>query len=408
MKILLLTFNYGESSSPRAIRWNSICKGIAELGHELTVIHAGMQENTESQISYCTHQLKTSAVKENIKVPKNESVFSRVKRAIKTLILYFRWPDYGILWAIKSLPRLRGLLKNNEYDLIISVSHPFSSHLLGLYAKKYNNNNVRWHVDIGDPFSLISDIKINSNIFRRINNIAEKLVLNKSDRIFVTNSIIKDEYLNEFNVSGDKIKVLLPIRVEPPIRYQFNPYSHVIYAGRFYPKVREPIFVVKLLSMIKSYSKDYSCDIYGCHVNDIVDTFRLDVSSLSDVSINGMLDKHKLNGKISSASIIINLGNTTDNQLPSKIADLMFCGKPVINVYQSEKDLSISLLSAHPACLSIYSLDLDSKDTMNRVYGFLKMIESTDFSESYENYVSMNYASFDARVITKEYISNGS
>ncbi|ELR63773.1 TPR/glycosyl transferase domain protein [Photobacterium marinum] len=408
MKILLLSFNYGESSSPRAIRWNSLGQKITEFGHNLTVIHAGKNENIASQDTYCTHTLPLNPSSDSGKVEKCNGILGWIKSRLRNLCITLRWPDYGIVWVVKSLPILKSLMGKNDYDLIISVSHPFSSHLLGLYAKKKANEKCHWHVDIGDPFFLLKDIKVNSFFYSKLNFIAEHLVLKLADKIFVTNNMMKGEYLSEFKLSDEKVNVLFPIRNNPPFKYAFNPSGEVVYAGRFYSKVREPSYVIQLLSIVNSYNDDYKCSIYGVDCNTLISVFQLDTNLLANISINGMIPKNQLDIKISAASIIVNLGNTTDNQLPSKISDLIFSGKPVINIYQSENDACLELLKNHPACLSLNSLEVNTKETKQKVFNFIKMVESTDFSEAYDDYVSMMLPLFDAQSITVEYISNES
>ena len=46
-------------------------------------------------------------------------------------------------------------------------------------------------------------------------------------------------------------------------------------------------------------------------------------------------------------------GNKVDNQVPSKIFDYISLGKPIINVYTSEKDPALEYLKQYPLALNI-------------------------------------------------------
>ena len=57
----------------------------------------------------------------------------------KKILIKFRWPDYAMLWCIKEL--VRSFRSDfSSYDRLITSSHPFSSHLIGLLIKKRNKS----------------------------------------------------------------------------------------------------------------------------------------------------------------------------------------------------------------------------------------------------------------------------
>ena len=48
------------------------------------------------------------------------------------------WPDYACLWYFAGKKVTKKLLRQKNYDAVISVSLPFTSHLVGLWIKKHH------------------------------------------------------------------------------------------------------------------------------------------------------------------------------------------------------------------------------------------------------------------------------
>src|SRR5207302_936223 len=65
------------------------------------------------------------------------------------------WPDYQWHWHGAALRRSRKLCAIGDISAIVSVSHPFTPHRVGL-ALKRAQPGLRWLVDIGDPLFIPS------------------------------------------------------------------------------------------------------------------------------------------------------------------------------------------------------------------------------------------------------------
>ena len=88
-------------------------------------------------------------------------IYSILKTIYRFLFKTFSWPDYAMFWAF-TIFKNRKSIKNN-FDIIISVSLPFTSHLCAHILKK--RISAEWYMDIGDPFTL----KINSPVSEDLN-----------------------------------------------------------------------------------------------------------------------------------------------------------------------------------------------------------------------------------------------
>ena len=75
-----------------------------------------------------------------------------------------------MLWIFTILKNKKNI--KNEYDLIISVSLPFTSHLCAYIIQK--KIQADWFMDIGDPFTLKLDSPENNKfIYSFLNNFYE-------------------------------------------------------------------------------------------------------------------------------------------------------------------------------------------------------------------------------------------
>jgi hypothetical protein len=69
--------------------------------------------------------------------------------------------------------------------------------------------------------------------------------------------------------------------------------------------------------------------------------------------LHGILDHKKVLDAVSEADVLINIGNKTTYQLPSKLVDYMATGKPVLNLASIRDDSSADVLRDYPNSLTI-------------------------------------------------------
>ena len=111
----------------------------------------------------------------------------------------FHWPDYAWSWIVKARKATISHLKSKgNCDVLISVSHPFSGHLVGIYAKRFFPK-LKWIMDMGDPFCfLVQSQPNNFKIYGKLNKIIEGKCFDISDGMVVTTPETKNEYIRIF------------------------------------------------------------------------------------------------------------------------------------------------------------------------------------------------------------------
>ena len=120
------------------------------------------------------------------------------------------WPDATFPWIVPALARSRSLVRAHRPDALITVSHPFSSHLVGL-ALKRAFPALRWIVDVGDPFALLRETPLNNpRLYGGLNRRAEHHVLQQADAVAVTVESARAAYRDAFPDVAGKIIVAAP------------------------------------------------------------------------------------------------------------------------------------------------------------------------------------------------------
>ena len=66
------------------------------------------------------------------------------------------------------------------------------------------------------------------------------------------------------------------------------------------------------------------------------------------------VDNDEAESILMSADILVNIGNSVSNQIPSKLFDYISTGKPILNIYKNKNCPSLEILSKYPDVLNVY------------------------------------------------------
>jgi hypothetical protein len=272
------------------------------------------------------------------------------------------WPDYACLWYFAGKKATKKLLREKNYDAVISVSLPFTSHLVGLWIKKHHVH-VKWLVDSGDPFCFLEATPLNNNfLYRNLNYKIERSVFKKSDWITVTTNSTAKLYKKIFPEAINKIHVVPPLLNER-IKGDETEYSvldknkiNLSFIGNFYKSTREPDTLLSLFQFLLRENPILQNKIM-IHFFGNIEAFNIKFEKYRKlkraIALHGSVSKNTVDKIIKETNILINLGNTTYYQLPSKIVEYVSSGKPIINICKLENDSSMRFLENYPLHINI-------------------------------------------------------
>lgn len=128
---------------------------------------------------------------------------------------------------------------------------------------------------------------------------------------------------------------------------------NLAFAGKFYPKVRDPQYLFDIMDVIHSSNicLTMAGGFNGSFPRAFVDKYFS--NKIPYLQYVGMLPPEKADDILLQADILVHIGNTNPMFLPSKILDYISTGKPILNLYQHDECPTLEILDAYPLKLNI-------------------------------------------------------
>jgi hypothetical protein len=348
-KVLLVHYFYKPFSSNQSFRYESIIENYQNVNMRIDILtskHKGLPDVEETESGFIYRVNSKILIKDLKKVDKDENknkerknLKGKLTNVIKQLVYKFVWPDFAGLWIFSAIKKGRQLARTGNYDLVISGSFPFSSHIVGYFIKR-ENKKIRWVVDYIDPFSIIKHNENppnNTKIFRGLNIIVEKHINRNADKI-----IILEEAYTPFKDYFPKL--VEKTTVAPPM-LGINPYTfdntepieflnsgvNIVYIGSLYKSIRNPEPILRIIQDL-SY---YNCDIYIHFVGDLKDCKEIvqkyNTKNRLKIISHGKVSRDKAISFMKGADVLLNISNSSQVQLPGKVVEYAFSKKKIIN-----------------------------------------------------------------------------
>jgi len=295
------------------------------------------------------------------------------------------WPESTCLWFFFARSKALNLTKEFSFDAIISTSTPYTGHLVGKTIKQANPN-IPWTVDIGDPFSLGEPAWNNVFLYSRLNYRSEAEVLNLADSIVFTVETCKKAYTKLYPGIEDKVTVIPPlfsgVTSSNKIKTKFRKGRLLVFAGSLYKGIRNPTYLLKLLSGVFELAPETEVHFYG-RINDCASLFEPYLLKYpKNIFIHGLVDRRAAADAMDKADILINIANRTLFQLPSKLVDYMASGKPILNIISIEDDNSVLFLSSYVRTVNFMECPSENiNHNIEKFYRFIADVENTPQQE---------------------------
>lgn len=330
MKIHIVTGAFPPDINPRSFRSAELARQFARNGHKVTVTNLSYTpnydyKNLEKEIGITIDNIPIyyhTKAKHEIK----KSRFEKIKSSLRAIGRYYLG---GKLFFYE-----REIIKKinipKDTDVVISISVPFVTHYsVSKYRKKRERifNKSCFIADSGDPFSTCQQFKM-AFYFKAF----ERRVYKQFDYLAIPTSAAREAYLDL--IPQDKIKVIpqgfdFQIRNSLPL-YVKNDIPTFAYAGVFYKGIRNPDFLFRYLSELNRPFNFYlflrEKDLF---IESILDKYSSTLKG-KVYTYYGIL-REELLRKLATMDFLINIGNTTSVQVPSKIIDYALVNRPFIS-----------------------------------------------------------------------------
>lgn len=142
---------------------------------------------------------------------------------------------------------------------------------------------------------------------------------------------------------------------------------NLLYVGSLPPGIRSPEYILETFRHISD--EDWNLYFIGT-----ADNTMLNEAAERDERIHvlGRMDHAQALAYESEASALINIGNSNEHMLPSKVFEYFASGRPVISLNVLENDKCNRYLEKYPASLIINTEKTDHADAADMIKGFIK------------------------------------
>jgi len=420
VRVLILTAWYHPFIHPRAHRWTCIAEHWAAQGHDVHVVCARRRDCPDESVlnGVQVHRAGFDSLKELVyyllgstggrgrvgaAVRKPGPVERAAMWLYRTVWKNLHFPDDACLWYFPARRKVQDLLQKQPFDAVISVSLPFTGHLVGRYAKRLFPG-LRWLADIGDPFTITATPPNNALLFGRLSRRLERQVLEQTDAVVVTNAGAVRAYRERFGAVAGKLAVAPPVwqpLPQPPdnstgqalprggggyiprsgfFGKQAIPASlpetfpvlegkppsppgeslsrtvvgrlGVGFFGALYAPVRTPDAFLDLLEKIHTAYPDLFERLRVHFFGEVFPEFFEKLNCVG-IQLHGLRPRAEVQDAMRQMDFLLHIGNTTEYQLPSKVVDYLAAGKPVVHLSYVAADPFLDFWGNTPGLLTL-------------------------------------------------------
>lgn len=287
------------------------------------------------------------------------------------------WPDSSCLWYPHAVRAGIRLLAGREDAKLVSVSLPFIGQLVGL-ALHRRYPDMDWLADMGDPFAFADQAPTaNPRLYARLNTTAERRVIDGADAVTVTTEALSQRFQKDYPSSVGKVFVVPPVAASLPAGGEpafprSSDALRLVYAGTLYSKLRSPKSMFELADALSRSLSDRRVELHILgEVRDAGDAIGAGGSGGFELKLHGPVPRRAAVATMALADALVNVGNTSAYQLPSKGVEYARIGRPVINIVNSPADPSVALFADYPGAITVPAAEAGASGTAERVLRFL-------------------------------------
>lgn len=431
MRILIITAQYHPAQTPNVYRWSAIAERWVGQGHSVHLLctrRSDIPRKTSingvevyrtghnTLLDWAFHFIGKKQGRGVAGGQKTEG-YSLGRKVLEWLVdhswrsLY--WPDGSCLWYFPGKRLAKQLFQQQPYDAVVSVGLPFTAHLIAASLKQ-QFPGIRWLMDVEDPFSISEAFFVNNlRLYRRLNFKVEHRLLQLADVVSFTVDAARKEYLKAFP------EVTTPFVVNPPVfdlnfsnsskslDHIFTPgFIHLTYFGAFYQKVRTPDAFLHLLRQTLQQYPELKVKLQVHFFGELSGPFAQTFSAFSDLNpcirLHGLVPRETVARAMQSTDLLLHISNTTTYHLPSKSADYLMSGKPIVNIYYDDADTFKAFLKAYPLALHLQLDQLPTRES--QVTAFLSFLQEMPGEQVKQEVIARMGANYQLPQIADAYL----
>lgn len=266
-KILIISTFYKPIQCVAANRINAFAKYLHEFGYDVTVLTCGyaynVGENIEGGIRVIRLINESKGILSSFDTQRKENKFIHYMKCLYNIGIQNISIDSDANWTKIALIKAEHLMKEYDFDYILSSALPIGPHIVGMELKK-KYPKVKWIADMRDA---ISEPRGVSCIYKYQIRKLEKNILNTCDCLLAVSKPQLE--LFKAHYEGNDIDKFYQIRngfdfvFEPNRLKNKKAYFSIIYAGSFYGARKPNNFFLALLRVLAKHEMNLKVRIIG-------------------------------------------------------------------------------------------------------------------------------------------------
>jgi hypothetical protein len=388
-RILLITHDYPPAIAPRAFRWEAIVNEWASAGIQVDVLCAAVPgaADAEATPGVNVYRVRPRFDQENVKSSPSlgnypQRLFEKARGLLRKA---FYWPDYRMGWIPPAVRQGRAILEESRPEAIITVSWPVSSHVAGMLIRRGAMRSIPWIADIGDPFSFNTTTPSNNYLlYMGLNFLFEGRLFRRVAGAAVSTERTRNLYCRYFPGARDKFVVIPPMIPSAGAKqggaagrfFAAGDKIRLVFAGSLRKANRPPEALLALFAALLGTDLGERLELHF-----FGDTSRGEKAFQAyrpllgtKIFTHGVVPKEVVDRAVAEADVLVNLGNRTDYQLPSKVFEYTASNKPILNVALIGNDSSWEFLSKTPLAINVLAGKNGevNKDSIRQVIEFIR------------------------------------
>ncbi len=407
-RVLIITYYWPPSGGSGVQRWLKFAKYLPEAGWEPVIF---TPENPDFDLQDETLLKEISPNLEVIRFPIWEpyQLFAKVKKKGKShpgrileqqkkgflekVAIWLRAnilvPDPRVFWVKPSVQFLNELLKEGQFQAIITTGPPHSLHLIGQQLKQ--KHGILWLADFRDPWSQweFLDTLPMLTFIRRRHEALERKVLQQAD-VVVTISPTFQRDLEK--LSGRKIDLITNGYDPADIPQDFAPRPkaanrlHLVYTG-IIDAIRNPLPLMQALKAeFEAAGEEVSWTFVGKVSEPVQQQVKADPWLQRHIHFAGYVSHQEVFDFYANADALVLILTDTKNakgNIPGKLFEYLATGLPVLALGDPQGDSSEILSQAGAGAVLSHGDQPAMRQALRRLYQTAGPKQSVGSLEAY-------------------------
>lgn len=278
--------------------------------------------------------------------------------------------------------KIEKLIELKNYESVLSITMPFlnldASYLIKQTWPHLKHYSIVFDLYANNPSLLKDDLKLDN---KKVRLVEENMWFESLDLLLTT-----QEFLGSFKKDHPELENKTLV-IKHPLVYDLKVHDEkvehdaiqMVYTGNFYAQLRDFSHIKNLIVKLRESNLNILLHIYGSN----------ELEPIEGVNFHGIVPKNEALNAIVNADILLNNGNISDTQIPSKIFEYISTGKPILSLYTLKNDLCKEILKEYPISLSVSIDELNNAELIQKTKQWIleNYQKSIDFSLIKRKYI---------------------